>query len=201
MKSFRAFLTETDFADLKPTKGQWTSIPTSLLRKAQTEPPRNIDHELYDLLDKSYSYIGGHVDFKKPSDIPANHTIWYAVDVDGDKDPDAVKFGKQTSHGTKWTGGATDGSPAAKQAYLDNTVQRLKSRGNYGEVSDAIMHILITRYQVPCVDSKERVERILGKKVQWIGAHPEGKYPGWNGFYIRDLGGSPHMKIMLGLPN
>lgn len=143
----------------------------------------------------------GHVDFKKPSDIPANHTIWYAVDVDGDKDPDAVKFGKQTSHGTKWTGGATDGSPAAKQAYLDNTVQRLKSRGNYGEVSDAIMHILITRYQVPCVDSKERVERILGKKVQWIGAHPEGKYPGWNGFYIRDLGGSPHMKIMLGLPN
>lgn len=198
MLSFREFLIEFKFADLKPRTGQWTKIPVEKLKQAQHQPPENIDTELFDLLDKSYAYIGGHVDFQKPSDIPANHTIWYAIDTDGDKEPEALKFAKSTPYGTKWTGGATDGSPEGKAAYISDTVRALKTKGNFCEMSDAIMHIMITRHSVPCVSNQKDVERIIGKSVRWIGAHPEGKYPGWNGFYVRSLGGADHMKILLG---
>jgi hypothetical protein len=173
----------------------------SVLKKAGHEPAPNIDTELYDLLVKSYAYIGGYPDFNKPSDIPANHTIWYAVDVDGDKAPEAVKFAKSTQYGTKWTGGATDGSSQGKQEYIDQTVNNLRTPGNYCEMSDAIMHIMITRYQIPCVNDHAFAEKVIGKKLDWIGPHPQGKYPGYNGFYTRNLFGVDHMKILLGKPH
>ena len=200
MKSYKEFINETSFADLNPRKGTWERVPVSMMKKAQREPPENIDTELFDLIATSYSYIGGHVDFQKPSDIPANHTIWYAVDTDGDGAPDALKFAKQTPHGTKWTGGATDGSLEAISEYIHNTVDALMTPGNYCEMSDKIMHIMITRYKVPCVQSQDEVENILGKKVKWIGSHPDGKYRNYNGFYVRSLGGQDHMKILLGKP-
>jgi hypothetical protein len=200
VKSFREHLRELQFADLNPRRGEWKQIPVSKLKQAQSEPPVNIDTELFNLLDISYAYIGGHVDFQKPSDIPSNHTTWFAVDVDGDRDPDAVKFGKETPYGMKWTGGATDGTPDAKQTYLMTTAKALQTPGNYCEVSDAIMHIMITHFKIPCVNSQAKVEKILGKKVNWIGAHPHHKYPGYNGFYSRTLGGVEHMKLLIGKP-
>jgi hypothetical protein len=201
MRTFQQFLREFQFADLHPKPGQWERIPTTVLQHAQHEPAPNIDTELFDLLDKSYAYIGGHVDFQRPSDIPANHTIWYGIDIDGDAHPEGVKFGKPTPFGTKWTGGATDGSPLAKQRYITDTVKLLNTPGNYCEMSDAIMHIMVTRYRVSCVQTQAQVEKILGKPVEWVGAHPSGKYPGYQGFYTRTLGGQPHLKILLGRPN
>lgn len=200
MLSFTQFLREFTFGDLHPKPGTWTKIPVQDLTKAQHQAPVNIDTELFDLLAKSYAYIGGHVDFKKPSDLPANHQIWYAIDVDGDEVPDAVKFAKDTPYGRKWTGGATNGTLAAKQAYIDLNVRTLMTPGNYCEMSDAIMHIMITRYHVPYVASQAEVEKIIGKKVRWIGPHPDGKYPGYDGFYERELAGDLHMKILLGKP-
>jgi hypothetical protein len=200
MYSFLHWLTETQFADLRPKTGQWQKIPTSLLTKAQHEPSPNIDTELFDLLSASYAYIGGYPDFQKASDIPANHTVWYGLDVDGDKDPDAIKFGKDTSHGLKWTGFASDGSVAAKRAFLDNFQKLLWTPGNYCEVSFALMHVLLTRYHVPYVHTQEEVERVLGKPVTWYGRNPDNKYPGYDGFYTRDLFGQRHTKIMLGQP-
>jgi hypothetical protein len=200
MQRFVEWLLEKSFADYHPHLGQWTALPVSDLVHAQHEPPSNIDTELFDLLNKSYAYIGGHVDFHSASDLPANHTIWYAIDVDGDTVPDAVKFGKQTPFGMKWTGGATNGTPVAKQAYITNTVEMLTTPGNYIEASDAIAHILMTRYRIPFVHTQTEVERIIGKAVRWIGAHPEQKYPGYTGFYVRSLAGQDHMKILLGRP-
>lgn len=200
VKSFRAFLAEKKFADMNPKTGEWTRVSTADMQKAQTQPPENIDTELFDLINKSYAYIGGHVDFRKPSDLPSNHTIWYASDVDGDKEPDVVKFGKQTQFGIKWTGAATDGSDAAKAKYITDKVKQLFTPGYYVEVSDAIMHILITRYNVPCVDNQADVEKVVGKKVKWIGEHPSGKYPNHKAFYERELGGHKHVKILLGKP-
>lgn len=200
MHTFRQFLREFQFADLRPRKGEWEKIPVNALQKAQREPAPNIDTELFDLLDKSYAYIGGHVDFKKPSDLPSNHTIWYGIDTDGDKEPEGVKFAKSSSFGTKWTGGATDGSSTAKEQYVTHTATLLKTPGNYCEASDAIMHILIKYFKVPCVQTQAEVEKVIGKKVEWVGKHPQGQYPGYNGFYIRELGGTPHMKLLLGKP-
>ena len=39
-----------------------------------------------------------------------------------------------------------------------------------------------------------------GKKINIIGEHPNGKYPGYDGWYERDIGGKKHMKILLGSP-
>ena len=193
-------VTETTFADLHPHPDQWLKIPPSVLQHAEDEPPVNIDNELFDLLAKSYAYIGGHVDFKKPSDIPANHTIWYAVDTNYDQKPDVVRFGKQSLFGTKWTGGASTGEPAAKQIYVTAVINSLRTPGNYGEVSDAIAHILIKRHNIKCVDKQDDVERVIGKKVKWVGENPNGKYPGYSGWYERELGGEIHLKILLGEP-
>jgi hypothetical protein len=144
--------------------------------------------------------VGGYPDFNRPSDLPSNHTVWYGIDTDADKDPNAVKFGKQTPYGTKWTGGATDGSDEAKIRYVQDTAKLLQQSGNYCEMSDAIMHIMIKRFKIPCVQTQAEVEKITGKQVEWVGKHPQGQYPGYNGFYIRNLFGEKHMKILLGRP-
>lgn len=68
-------------------------------------------------------------------------------------------------------------------------MEKLNTQGNYAEMSGAIAHIMISRHNVPFVDNQEDVEKILGKKVEWIGAHPEGKYPKHPGWYKRKIGG------------
>lgn len=199
MLRFQDFLREFKFADLSPKTGEWKQIPVTGLQAAQHEPPTNIDTELFDLINTSYGSIGGHIDFRRPSDLPGNHTIWYAVDTDGDKEPNAVTFGKKVAGGMKWTGLASDGTSEGKYKALEAIAKQLKSRGNYCEASDALMHILITRYQVPYVETQKKVEQVIGKSVNWIGAHPQGKYAGYTGFYERELGGHRHLKILLGL--
>ena len=52
--------------------------------------------------------------------------------------------------------------------------------------------------------SKEEVEAMIGKKVNWIGRNPDEKYaarygPDYEGWYSRGIGGgAAHMKILLG---
>ena len=68
-------------------------------------------------------------------------------------------------------------------------------------MSDAMSHIMIKYYNAPFVDNEEDVQKVLGKEIEWIGPHPEGKYPKHPGWYKRKLGGNMHMKILLGRPN
>ena len=78
--------------------------------------------------------------------------------------------------------------------------------GAIGEMSGKIAHIMITRHGVPAVTTKEEVESMLGKQVEWIGRHPEEKYanrygPDYEGWYSRGITGAApgaHMKILLG---
>ena len=78
--------------------------------------------------------------------------------------------------------------------------------GAIGEMSGKIAHIMITRYGVPAVTSKEEVESMLGKPVHWVGRHPDdkyasrygGSYEGWYTRGIEGAGGGDHMKILLG---
>ena len=193
------------FATLKPkpNKNKWVEIDNKDLQ----EPDSELNVNLYDMIDKSYSKIGGHKDYNSPKDVPYGkdgndyNVIWWAIDTDQDPEADAVKWVREVEpHGFKSLGGASDGGPEAKQAYLDISAEQLNTPGYYGEASDAIAHVLITRYKVPFVNDKERVETVLGKKVEWVGENPNGKYPGYNGWYNRMLGGKIHMKIMLGTP-
>ena len=192
------------FATLKPkpNKNKWVKIKNTDLQ----EPDSELNANLYDMIDKSYSKVGGYNNYNSPKDIPygkdGNDTevIWWAIDTDQDPEADAVKWLRITPHGLKSLGGASDGGSKAKQAYIDISAQQLNTPGYYGEASDAIAHILITRYKVPFVDDQKQVENVLGQKVEWVGENPNKKYPGYNGWYNRMLLGKIHMKIMLGTP-
>ena len=195
-------LSEKVFADYEAPKNKWVDIPTGDFEY----DPKNVDltDEIYGLIDTAYSKIGGHFDFKKASDVPADHDEWIATDVDDDPDPDAVRFGKKTPHGVKLTGSGHDGSKSAKTAYLEKTAELLYEPGYYAEMSKAIAHIMITRYGVPFVGDPETVQKVLGsnKPINWLGDHPEEKYSEYNGWYTRSVSGrKDELKIMLGNPN
>lgn len=191
---------ETRFADFDPEPGEWVNIPRFILINSAGDPPPNINTELFDLIKKTYADIGGHHKVPSYQTIPGKYSVWTAVELDDDDIPDAVKFGKKTPHGTKWTGTATDGTVEAKQLMLDTTADLLQTPGNYSEQSKAIAHIMITRYHVPSVNDPVQVKHILNEPIEWIGKHPEGKYPGYDGWYTRDIAGHREMKILLGTP-
>lgn len=191
------YLREGVFADLSPEKGDVVTLRAGDF-KALRSPGVDVSDELFDLISSSYSKIGGHANVTSAADIPGDSDYWEIIDVDADPEPDVVNFGKTTSHGRKNTGSATDGGAAAKKELLDRKVAELHKAGNYGEVSGAIAHILLTRHSVPFVNSQAEVERVLGKKVKWIGEDP--KYPGYDGWYERAIGGHAHAKIMVGKP-
>lgn len=195
---------EIKFRNLSKGKDVWTDIDPELLKMNKKEPGEdtNLNDELFDILDKSYRNIGGHVHFKKPSDLPHNHTGWKAVDVDADDNPDALRVWKTDKFGDiKLTAGGSDGSDAGKQAYLNDTAEMLNTEGVYAELSDAVGHIMMTRYHIPCIDNQASVEKVLGEEVEWVGQRPDGKYPTYKGWYVRNIAGEPHMKIMLGHPS
>ena len=199
MENWRKYLHEKVFADYSGgKKDKWVDLPVSDL----TNDPDNIDvtDEIYDMIDKSYAKIGGNVDIRSPADMPSDYNKWVAVDVDSDPEPDAVRAGKTKPAGTKMTLGASDGSATAKDAYVKKTAELLKTPGNYGELSDAIAHVMIKYHNAPFVDNEEDVKKVLGKEIEWVGPHPEGKYPHHPGWYRRKLGGKIHMKILLGNP-
>jgi len=202
--NWRVFLAEKTFQDFSGgEKDKWIHIAHDQLisdkEKNGTEEG-TINKELYDLIDVSYANIGGHVSFRSADDMPSDYTDWEAVDVDSDPQPDAVIFGK----GDKYSGGAADGSVEGKKAMLDKTAEFLNTSGKYGEFSDALAHIMMTRYNIPSVNDEQVVRDILKKDIEWVGANPNGKYPNHTGWYIRDLGKfgkeDKHMKIMLGVP-
>ena len=125
-----------------------------------------------------------------------------AADIDQDPDPDFFRGSKMRSGRVKLGIVGHDGSRAAIEKYLEETANSLNA-GGMAEMSGKIAHIMITRHGVPAVQSKEAVESLLGKQVQWVGRHPEEKYalrygPDYEAWYSRDIGGSSHMKILLG---
>lgn len=178
-------------------KRKWVQVPLDVLGKNN-----DVTQDIYDLITKTYAPIGGYVDFSKPEDLPSDFTHWIINDIDKDPDVDAVRFAKPGPGGMKFAGSATDGSGAAKKIMLNKTAKMLKQKGNYGEVSDAIAHVLLTKHDIPVVSDEETVKKLLpGKKIKWVGENPNGKYPGVNGWYERVLtGAGKHLKIMVGKP-
>ena len=193
-------LSEKKFSDFEDGPGQWTDLAVADLRN-----PENIDLsiELYNLIANAYSHMKppGHFDFKTPEDIPSDHDVWAAVNIDDDPEPDALRVGKNKPSGLKLTASGHDGSREGKDAYINKTAEMLLQNGYYAEMSKGIAHLMIKYHSVPHVGEEETVRKVLGKEIEWIGPHPEGKYPGYDGWYIRDISGHRELKIMLGTPN
>ena len=192
MKSFKRFVQE----EITLPNRKFVKIPTNVLGQNN-----DITKDIFDMIDKTYKNIGGYPDFKKSTDLPDNHTDWYAADVDKDPDADITTFGKSKAGNFKLTGAASDGSEPAKAFLVNKLGKLLKTSGNYAEASDALAHVMITRKKVPYVADTESIQKLLpGKSFTFIGKHPDGKYPGYNGWYTRNISGKELLKIILGNP-
>ena len=152
MKSFKNFIQEE--VDLPNRK--FVKVPTNLLGQNN-----DITDSIFNMIDKTYKNIGGYPDFKKPSDLPDNHTDWFAADVDKDPDADITTFGKTKAGNFKLTGAASDGSEPAKAFLVNKLGKLLKTSGNYAEASDALAHVMITRKKVPYVADTESIQKLL----------------------------------------
>jgi hypothetical protein len=159
-------------------------------------------NEFFELISTAYAEIGGHAKIKTPADIFADPdwNFWEGVDIHGNDNFDIIMFGQKTRYGIKFSGVGHDGTKDAKRAYVASRGKDLHQPGYYVEVSDKIAAILIDKYGCPIVGNQEDVEKVLGKHVEWFGKHPDDKSMPGNGWYLRQIGGHPHAKILLGRP-
>jgi hypothetical protein len=203
LENWRRFLNEKKWEDFEHPKDQWVDIPTSDIKAARDPINVDLSDELYDLIDIAYKPIGGNFDFKNSGDLPGDHDDWTAIDIDADPEPDALRVSKTKPAGTKMTVAGHDGTKPGKDAYIGRTAELLLKPGYYAEMSKKIARIMIKYYNIPHVDDPEKVQQVLGsdRPIKWLGPHPEGKFPGIDGWYTRDLGPKKDvLKIMLGNP-
>ena len=164
---------------------------------------KDIQDQLFDLVQIAYAPIGGNVKISSPSDIlDPNLTYWKVADIDADPELDVVSFGKNTKHGIKHTGMGHDGDRANIKNLLKHNTLELKTPSNYIEVSGPAFRVFIEIGGVPTIDDEETVRNILhGKELEWHGEHPTDPSKPGNGWYTRTIGGSEHTKIMAGIPS
>ena len=166
---------------------------------------KDIQDQMFDLIQNAYSSIGGHVKFKSPSDVlDPELTYWKVADIDADPEIDVATFGKTTSHGVKHTGMGHDGDRANIKNLLKHKTSLLKTPGNYVEVSGPAFKSLVGIGGAPTIEDEETVRDILGPKrsgeTTWHGSHPTDSSKKGNGWYTRTIGGQEHTKIMAGIP-
>jgi hypothetical protein len=207
LRSNRKNLEEKKWSDFEAKTG--TSVDLKPEDFAENDPEvRDLDDQIFDLIQNAYAEVElepgvyGNAKIKKPEDLPGGYTVMQAIELDGDDEPDYFRGGKMRGDRYKLGIVGHDGSAAAIQKYLEVSAEKLKS-GDIAEMSGKIAHIMITRYNVPSVSTKEEVEQFLGKTVEWVGNHPDEKYadrygPNHAGWYTRSIGGSAHLKILLG---
>ncbi len=177
-------------------KNKWVSLTL-----AQVKADPKLQDALFGLVQNAYAPIGGHLKIKSSQDLVSGEvSVIAAIDLDQDDEPDAVSIAKKKPAGLKSVGMGQDGTSTAKSAVVKRKATELKT-GMYSEMSDKIAHIMLTRHSVPSIDDEARVAKVLGKKIEWVGAHPDGKYPKNKGWYRRTIGGKLKMKILLGTPH
>jgi hypothetical protein len=174
--------------------GQWTDTTFGELTPGQAEA-------VYQMLVDTYRTIGVPVSSLDELRGPEYKLVMlWAAEPDV---PSAFKFYKNTRAGHKFIASGTDGSAEAKRALLAETFSRLQQAGYFAETSERVADIMEARGLRP-IDDHERVERILDKPVEWLGAVDwEGhEKPGVSGRYRRSVGNvGPKVKALYGRPN
>lgn len=184
MKSFFNYINEAN-RGLTQQKNKWDTLTTSEVKKN-----RDVQQDIYDIINAAYGPIGGHPDFPRVDAVPADNNNTDVVDTDEPDDVDAVVLSKTTPFGKKLTTLGSDGGAEAKREVLKKAVDMLKTRGNYVEASGKLLDILVAR-GAPVVKDENTVRAVLkGKEIQWHG----------DGTYSRKIGSKTHKKQMLGKP-
>lgn len=195
IKTFNQFLLEKTSAEvLNLKRNQWKKITSKNLKEIQDE--------VFDLIQVAYAEIGGHAKIQKPEDIlkDTSWNYWEGVDIHDTPDLDLIIWGKKTKFGVKFSGVGHDGEKDSKRKYLDQRSIDLKKLGYYIEVSGKLAEILMNKYNVPAVEDKDTINQVLGKSVEYHGDHPIDQSTPGKGWYTRKIGNSSHTKILLGKP-
>lgn len=182
---FSQYITEAN-RGLSTAKDRWETIGISDVKKN-----RNVQQDIFDIINAAYGPIGGHPDFPNADSVPADNNITDVIDTDAPDDVDAVVLSKTTPFGKKLTTLGSDGGAEAKREVLKKAVDILNTQGSYVEASGKLLDILVAR-GAPVVDDEQTVRTVLrGKEIQWHGR---------GGTYSRKIGGKTHEKKMLGNP-
>tara|TARA_R110000772_G_C13049620_1_gene414019 strand:+ start:55 stop:600 length:546 start_codon:yes stop_codon:yes gene_type:complete len=166
------------------SKGEWKPIPSSELK--------NYDEEIFQLISTAYAPIGGHPNYKSPSDVSGNESDaeYEAIDLDDDPEIDAISVIKQKPSGKKFVATGHDNTQSAKSKVVNHKATLLKSNGYFIEVSGKLVDILLAKGVEP-VDDEELTRKVLkGKDIKWLG----------NGQYKREIGGKIFTKMLMGKP-
>lgn len=176
------------FDDIVKDKNKWIE----LLNRGDKE---SIKHNLYVLVNNSYGVMGGHVRVKNPNSVldPAL-TYWEAVDIDVDPEADAVLFGKKTPYGIKIGGMGHDGERFSKSQLVQKLIKQLNKSGYWIEASDELAEKLAKSTAVPYLANKEKVEKIFGQEIEWLGDK------GWYNRVVNERG-DVSKEIIFGRPN
>ena len=183
--------------------------------------------DAFDIIDKSYKYIGGNADIRASTDLmnsdKNDYSEFIAWDIDDDPEIDVLRGMKPKSGGMKLALSATDGSAKAAQHSKDDTNKKLKAGGFWAEMSSRSA-VVAMKANAPVVLDREKALRMIAKpNVVWHGEHPYFKDPAkyadnrieaekskqyadqhgvsFDGWYERKLGGSMHVKIIFGSIN
>lgn len=215
-EGWRKFLKEQDITPEEDKPEQEKSIEDKPKRKTSGvlfNPKRgeevrfnpnshpDLKHEIYDLISIAYKDIGGHTKIQNPDSVLSDPdwNVWVGMDIHNDPDFDIVSFGSTTPYGIKFTGVGHDGTPEAKEIYKKLRSRDLQMDGHYVESSGRSARAFI-KAGAPVINDQSTVEKILGKKVKWIGKNVGDEKALGDGWYIRTIGGHEHAKIMLGNP-
>lgn len=165
-------------------KGKWQPIPSSELK--------DYEDEIFALISNAYAPIGGHPNYKSPSDVTGaeGSSEYEVINLDDDPEIDAVSVSKDKTGGKKFVATGHDGSSLAKSKIVNHKVELLKQPGYYVEVSGKIEDIFRAKGVEPVKD-EELVRKVLGgKDIEWLG----------DGRYKRTIGGNEFTKILMGKP-
>ncbi len=182
-------------------------------------------NDVFDLIDRSYAYIGGNADIRTAFDLANpqknDYVEFLAWDIDDDPEADVVRGMKPKGGKTKLTLSANDGTRAAVDYGIDDTIVRLKDGNHYAEMSGKSATVQM-KANTPAVTDEQKARGMLpGKKIEWFGSHPYfsgderfqdrgseieaiksrqygGKSQKYDGWYVRLLGDKAHAKMIFG---
>lgn len=168
------------------------NLPKNVWIELDDEEKEIYQQEIFDLISNAYSPIGGHPNYKTPSDVTdaEGESSYQVIDLDDDEEIDAVSVEKNRESGRKSVAMGHDGTPPAKSAAVNFHAIMLKKPGHYVEVSGKFKDILISK-GVPVVTDKLTIQKVLkGKEIQMNS----------DGTYSRLIGGEKHTKTLMGNP-
>ena len=150
------------------------------------EDIHDFKEDIFNIINSSYAYIGGHIEFQKPDDIVnSDLNFWIGADIDADPEVDTIIGGKKTNFGTKLTASAQDGSRNAKISVMKKMAELLKTKGFYAETNVDLALKRGTAWET----DENIIRKVVGKPDIVMNE---------DGSYTRSIGGHPHRKVLVG---